>query len=330
MRSMEITGSTFDSVLLVERPVPAPAAGEVQVRMTAATLNYRDLLMVTGSSASGRKDNCVPLSCGCGVVSAVGPGAARFKVGERVMPTFFQDWISGPRTAPGMGLSLGGSVDGVARDYGCYPQDYLVKVPDMLGDLEAATLPCAALTVWNALFVARATRPGDVVLLQGTGGVSIAGLQLAKAAGATVIITSSSHAKLERARAMGADYLINYREVPAWGLRARQITGDRGVDVVLEVGGQETLQQSVQAMAPGGTIAAIGLLGGTRIGRDAAPGVVGIRVGSRAMFEDMNRAIAANGIRPVVDRVYPLEKLPQAMAALKAGEIFGKVAVQMA
>jgi len=328
---MEITADSFDSVRLVERPVPEPAAKEVQIRLTAATLNYRDLLMVTGASQSGRKENCVPLSCGCGVVSAVGSEASRFKVGDRVCPTFFQDWISGPRTAPGMGLSLGGTVDGVAREYACYPEDYVVKVPDVLGDLEAASLPCAAVTAWNALFALHSTKPGDVVLLQGTGGVSIAGLQLAKAAGATVIITSSSPVKLERSRALGADYLINYREVPEWGARARQITGERGVDIVLDVVGAEGMAQTQAALKPDGVIAAIGLLAGTP-GRTMTPRPAPmqvVRVGSREHFEDMNRAIAANGIRPVIDRVYPLERLPEAMQALKSGAIFGKVGIEI-
>ena len=328
---MEITADSFDSVRLVERPIPEPAAKEVQIRLTAATLNYRDLLMVTGASQSGRKENCVPLSCGCGVVSAVGSEASRFKVGDRVCPTFFQDWISGPRTAPGMGLSLGGTVDGVAREYACYPEDYVVKVPDVLGDLEAASLPCAAVTAWNALFALHSTKPGDVVLLQGTGGVSIAGLQLAKAAGATVIITSSSPVKLERSRALGADYLINYREVPEWGARARQITGERGVDIVLDVVGAEGMAQTQAALKPDGVIAAIGLLAGTP-GRTMTPRPAPmqvVRVGSREHFEDMNRAIAANGIRPVIDRVYPLERLPEAMQALKSGAIFGKVGIEI-
>ena len=210
MRVMEVSGTDFDSLRLVERPVPEPKRGEVLVRITAATLNYRDLLMVQGGGTSIRSKTYVPLSCGCGVISAVGAGVTRFKAGDRVAPTFFPDWISGPRTDPDVARSLGGPIDGVAREYACFPQEAVVPVPDAIGDLEAATLPCAALTAWSALFVACATKPGDFVLLQGTGGVSIAGLQLAKAAGATVIITSSSNLKLERARALGADHVINY------------------------------------------------------------------------------------------------------------------------
>lgn len=331
MRVMEVSGTDFNSLRLVERPVPEPKRGEVLVRIMAATLNYRDLLMVWGGGTSIRSQTYVPLSCSCGVITAVGPGVTRFKAGDRVAPTFFPDWVSGPRTDPDVARSLGGPIDGVAREYACFPQEAVVPVPDAIGDLEAATLPCAALTAWSALFVACATKPGDFVLLQGTGGVSIAGLQLAKAAGATVIITSSSNAKLERARALGADYAINYRDTPEWGVRAKAITGNRGVDVVLEVGGEQTLAQSEAALMPGGAIAAIGLLGGGRITsvKDHLSKLHYIRVGSRDQFIDMNRAISANGIRPVVDKVFPLDQLAAAMRALQSGLVFGKVAIQL-
>lgn len=331
MRVMEVSGSGFESVRMVEQPMPEPQAGEVLVRMTAATLNYRDLLLTQGGPYRTRKGPYVPLSCGCGVVEAIGHGVTRFKAGDRVAPTFFSDWISGPSNGQLLSRALGGTVDGVAREYACFSQESVVGVPNAIGDLEAATLACAALTSWNALFVACATKPGDYVLLQGTGGVSIAGLQLAKAAGATVIITSSSDAKLERARALGADHTINYRATPDWGVQAKAITGGRGVDVVLEVGGAETQAQSEAALMPGGTIAGIGLLGGHRI--KAAQGnnvrLEAIYVGSRDQFDDMNRAIAANGIRPVVDRVFPLEDLAGAMRALQSGTVFGKVAIQI-
>ncbi|MEQ1890010.1 MAG: NAD(P)-dependent alcohol dehydrogenase [Alphaproteobacteria bacterium] len=331
MRVMEISGTGIESLRLVEQPVPEPMAGEVLVRMTAATLNYRDLMLAQGGPYRSRTGPYVPLSCGCGVVEGVGQGVTRYRAGDRVAPTFFADWLSGPSSGSLLSRALGGTVDGVAREYACFSQESMVKVPDAIGDLEAATLACAALTSWNALFVACATKPGDYVLLQGTGGVSIAGLQLAKAAGATVIITSSSDAKLERARAMGADHTINYRTRPDWGVKAKAITGQRGVDVVLEVGGAETQAQSEAALTPGGTIAGIGLLGGHRI--KAAQGnnvrLETIYVGSRGMFEDMNRAIAANGIRPVVDKVFPMQDLGAAMKALQSGSIFGKVAIQI-
>lgn len=328
MRVAEVTGGELKDIRVARRPLPEPAAGEVQLRMRAATLNYRDLMTVR---RQGGKRTYVPLSCGCGEVTAVGAGVERVRVGDRVAPTFFQNWISGPIPFQDAGLALGGTVEGVAREYACYSHGDVVKIPDSLGDLEAATLPCAALTAWTSLFVCRATRPGDVVLLQGTGGVSVAGLQLAKAAGATVIITSSSDAKLKRAQALGADYGINYKHTPAWGERARELTGGRGVDVVLEVGGMETLAQSLAALREGGDIAGIGFLAGTRIWEAKPAGVKlhRIRVGSRADFEDMLRAIEALRLRPVVDRVFPLEALGEALAAMAAGAFFGKIAIDI-
>jgi NADPH:quinone reductase-like Zn-dependent oxidoreductase len=329
MRAMVVTGTGYETLRLEERPVPQPKAGEIQVRIHAATLNYRDWLMLHAQSTGGRIPVYVPLSCGAGVVSALGAGVTRVKEGDRVCPTFFQDWISGPLAGPKQ--ALGGLVDGVAAEYVCLAQDGVVKTPATLGDLEAATLPCAALTAWTSLFDVRVARPGDAVLVQGTGGVSIAGLQLAKAAGATVIITSSSDAKLARAKALGADHLINYRATPAWGEAARKLTGGRGVDVVLEVGGMDTLAQSRAALREGGVIAGIGLLGGKGFGPvDKAPaGMVRIRVGSRKSFEAMNRAIEANAIHPVVDRVLPLERLGDALGELKAGAVFGKLAIDL-
>lgn len=329
MRAMVTSGAGLQALELKTLPIPEPAPGQVQVRLTAATLNYRDYLMAHGSSTTGRNPSYVPLSCGAGEVTAVGDGVSRVRSGDRVCPTFFQDWLSGPLENPT--LALGGTADGVAREYGCFPEDYVVKIPDMLGDMEAATLPCAALTSWTSLFVVRSTKPGDVVLLQGTGGVSIAGLQLAKAAGATVIITSSSDAKLARARALGADHTINYRTTPGWGAQARELTGGRGVDVVLEVAGAETLDQSTLALRPGGTIAGIGLLAGTPIwtAENLPAEHVRIRVGSRDDFEDMIRGIEQNRIRPVVDRVFPLEQLGEALQTLKSGTVFGKVGIEI-
>ncbi|MGE0385193.1 MAG: NAD(P)-dependent alcohol dehydrogenase [Gammaproteobacteria bacterium] len=329
MRAMVVDGTGYEHLRVERRPIPVPGPGQVQVRITAATLNYRDFLMLHGKSTLGRNPRYVPLSCGAGVVTAIGDGVTRVIVGDRVCPTFFHDWLNGPLKDPQ--LALGGTVDGVAAEYGCFPQDYVVRIPDTLGDLEAATLPCAALTAWTSMFVVRATKPGDVVLLQGTGGVSIAGLQLAKAAGATVVITSSSDARLARARSLGADFTINYARTPDWGAQARKLTGGRGVDVVLEVAGAETLEQSRAAVRSGGTIAGIGLLAGTPVWTVAAkpPELIRIRVGSRDDFEDMNRAIVQGAVRPVVDRVFPLERLGDALRILKAGGTFGKIGIDV-
>jgi NADPH:quinone reductase-like Zn-dependent oxidoreductase len=328
MRAMEISGPGLEYLRRVDKPVPDPAPGEVQVRVRAATLNYRDLLLLRRGNADGKLPY-VPLSCACGEVTALGDGVTRVQVGDRVLPIFFQNWVSGE--APERLRSLGGLLDGVARELACFSEDTLVKAPDSLGDLEAATLPCAALTAWSALFVARSTRPGDTVLLMGTGGVSIAGLQLAKAAGATVIITSSSDAKLARARALGADHTINYRTTPAWGDRARELTGGSGVDLVLEVGGAETLEQSTRALRDGGDVAGIGLLTGKTIFH-ASPSsgrLLRIRVGNRDQLEDLVRGISATGVRPVVDRVFPLEDLGSALATLEAGHFFGKIGIEI-
>jgi NADPH:quinone reductase-like Zn-dependent oxidoreductase len=330
MRSVEIESPGDHQIKVRERPVPMPGPGEIVVQIHAATLNYRDLVFMQGTSGLNfSRYPYVPLSCACGSVSATGEGVTRVAVGDRVSPIFFQNWFDGPQPPDAEMRPLGGPIDGVAADFLCFSENGVVKIPDTLGDLEAATLPCAGVTAWNALYGIRATKPGDVVLLMGTGGVSIIGLQLAKAGGATAIITSSSDAKLERARALGADHGINYRSVSDWGRRARELTGGRGADVVLEVGGRETLAQSLLALRDGGDVAGIGLLAGTPVWLGAEPRarLQRIRVGSREHFEDLLRAIMATGIRPVVDRVYPLERLGDAFRALKAGQMFGKIGI---
>ena len=330
MRCAQVTGQDLASLSLVEQERPQPGPGEVLLRMTAASLNYRDLLLLKGRlSVAGRP--YVPLSCGCGVVQAVGAGVTRVVPGDRVAPTFFMDWLHGPRDDRLLLRALGGPAPGVASDFICLPEQALVLAPQILSDLEVATLPCAALTAWQALFEARVTRPGDVVLLLGTGGVSIAALQFAKAAGATVIITSSSDAKLARARALGADLTINYRQTPDWERRARELSGGAGVDVVLDVIGSDSQAQAEAALRPGGTLAAIGLLSGhiLRGAQRADIDFQRIRVGSREHFERMNRAISANAIRPVIDQVFDLEHLGLALQLLEAGGAFGKIGIRI-
>jgi NADPH:quinone reductase-like Zn-dependent oxidoreductase len=334
MRALVLDGDAgIDHLAVVERPSLEPAAGQVAVTMKAASLNYRDLATVESPMIKARLP-LVPLSDGCGLVSAIGPGVTRVAVGDRVAPLFFQGWLGGEPTGPALATALAGAVDGVARDQVVLSENGVSKVPAALSDEEAACLPCAALTAWRAL-VEGGLKPGDVVLAQGTGGVSIFALQFAKAAGATVIITSSSDEKLERARALGADHTINYKTDPEWAKAARKLTGGRGVDHVVEVGGAGTFQQSIQAIRIGGHIAVIGVLSGmvkdlnvaAMFGANAR--IHGITVGSREQFEAMCRAIEANAIHPVIDKRYRLEDAQSAFRAMKAGEHFGKIVLNL-
>ncbi|MGH6992591.1 MAG: zinc-dependent alcohol dehydrogenase family protein, partial [Caulobacteraceae bacterium] len=263
MRALQlIDGVGLDHLAFVDLPEPRPGPGEVLIRMRAASLNYRDLLMVEGAYGRETPLPLTPLSDGCGIVEEVGEGVARVVPGDRVAPSFFQKWLSGPATPATQQSALGLPIPGVARELAVYSEEGLSKVPEHLTDQQVATLPCAALTAWRALFEDARLAPGASALLQGTGGVSIFGLQFARAAGLETIITSSSDAKLERARALGADHLINYRAAPEWGREARRLTAGRGVDFIMEVGGAGTLTQSLRAIALGGHIAIIGVLGG--------------------------------------------------------------------
>jgi NADPH:quinone reductase-like Zn-dependent oxidoreductase len=319
----------IDAISIETSAIPQPKAGEALVRIKFATLNFRDYIFVKGLLPNSTRDTYVPMSCGAGEVIAIGAGVTRVKVGDRVAPTFDQGWVSGGMESRTPN-SLGAYIDGVARDYGVFAEVGLSLLPDEISDIEAATLPCAALTAWNALFVARATQPGDVVVVQGTGGVSIAALQFAKAAGATVIVTSSSNNKLARARALGADHVINYRNTPDWTAAVRALTHGVGAHVVVDVVGASQLQQSASALRPGGLIAAIGMLGGSfSWSQKTNVQMLPIAVGNRDQFEAMLRAIAANHIRPVVDQVYPLERLQDALRHMESGKFFGKIGITM-
>jgi NADPH:quinone reductase-like Zn-dependent oxidoreductase len=320
-------GGGIDGVTVREMAVPQPAAGEALVRFSAATLNFRDLLAVRGELAGAREPEYVPLSDGCGRVAAVSDGVTRVKVGDRVSPLFAQGWFEGPRPTPTM---LGGPVDGVARQFATFNAESLVRVPDELGDLEVAAMPCAGLTAWNAVFGSRPVRAGEWVLVQGIGGVSICALQWAKAAGARIIVTSSSDAKLARARALGADLGINYRTTSDWSSAAREATGGRGVDIVVDVVGEAQLEQCARAVAEGGVISAVGRLEGEASwGKDVGKTVVPIVVGNRQQHEEMLAFAAKRGIRPVIDSVFDLARLPDAMRWLKSGQAFGKVAINL-
>jgi len=326
-----------DAIKVVELPDPKPGPGHVLVRMKAVSLNYRDLLMINGMYGRGPAtsgDVITPFSDGCGVVEAVGEGVTRFKAGDRVATLFFQGWISGPPTLEKVVTALGFPIPGAGSELQTFSEQGLSKVPDFLSDHEVATLPCAALTAWRGLFVDARLEPGDTVVLQGTGGVSIFGLQFAHAAGYRTLITSSSDEKLERARALGADHVVNYRTTPDWSKPVREATNGRGADFIMEVGGGGTIQESMKAIKIGGHIAIIGVVAGAGdpfnpaalIGNSAK--LQGLSVGSRDMFEAMGRMIDLKKIFPVVDKVFPFTEAKAAFAAMAAGEHFGKIVLE--
>jgi NADPH:quinone reductase-like Zn-dependent oxidoreductase len=336
MRALEIRGAFgLDNLALVERPDPRPGPGEILVRLRAASLNFRDLLTVEGKYNPKQKLPLVPCSDGAGEVLEIGAGVTRVQPGDRVATLFAQKWLAGRPTRERLRSTLGGPLDGTLAELAVFDQDGVVKTPEHLSDEEAATLPCAAVTAWSALVTEGGITAGDTVLVQGTGGVSLFALQLAKLLGARVVATSSRDEKLARVRALGADETINYREVPAWGARAKELTGGVGVDHVVEVGGAGTLQQSLQAVRFGGTISLIGNLAGTKTELLLTHVFMqkirlnGILVGDRESFEAMNRAIALHRLRPVVDRVFPLEDSRAAFAHLAAGEHFGKIVIRL-
>jgi NADPH:quinone reductase-like Zn-dependent oxidoreductase len=323
---------SIDGMELVERPEPVPGPGQVAVRIRAASLNYRDLLTVLGKGGA-HKLPLTPFSDAAGEVVAVGANVTRVAVGDHVCPMFFQSWFDGKPSAAGRRLALGGTSPGVLQEILVLDAEGVSRVPRHLTSLEAATLPCAALTAWRALFVEANLRPGETVLVQGTGGVSIFALQFAKLAGAAVIVTSSSDEKLERARALGADHTINYRAVPEWGRAAAGWAGG-GVDHIVEVGGKDTFSQSLEAARVGGTILVIGVLSGfaqeiaipTLFGKNLH--VIGLSVGSRRMFEEMAAAIGRNGMKPVIDRTVAFDAVPEALRLMQQGGHFGKIVIQ--
>jgi NADPH:quinone reductase-like Zn-dependent oxidoreductase len=317
---------------LTEAEIPQPGPGQVLVRVRAVSLNYRDLGV---AKSPNRAKHRVPCSDGAGEVAAVGPGVTRVQAGDRVAGIFFQAWLDGPLAAEVHAQALGGSADGMLAEYVVLSEQGLVKLPDYLTYEEAACLPCAGVTAWNSLVEQGRLQPGQTVVLQGTGGVSILSLQLAKAAGARVIITSSSDEKLARARELGADETINYRTTPDWEKEVLRLTNGLGADHVVEVGGAGTLEKSIGAIRASGHIAFVGVLTGT-----AAPittgqilfkslRLTGIYVGSRAMFERYLQALALNQLRPVIDRVFAFADAPAALAHLESGAHFGKVVVRL-
>lgn len=336
MRAFEIQDEwDIDHLRLVTRAEPRPGPGQVLLRMKAASLNSRDShVIVRGYGSFTGTLPLVPVSDGVGEVVELGAGVTRVKVGDRVCPIFNQAWIGGEPDLGRLTRTVGGPIDGVMVDTMCLPQEGVCKVPAHLGDEEAAALPCAAVTAWNALVTSGALKPGDRVLVQGTGGVALFALQFAKLIGAHVTVISSSDTKLARARELGADAGINYATTPEWYKPARDASGGAGFDHIVELGGEKTLPQSLRCIRAGGTISMIGVLSG---GALSAPlGLVvtrhvrlqGITVGSRDMFEAMLRAIGQHQLKPVVDRVFPFEQLKDALAYMKTGRQFGKICIR--
>lgn len=334
MRAYEIQGGFgLDNLRLIQRPDPAPGPGQVLVRVRACALNYRDLLTVEGVYNPRQPLPLIPCSDGAGEVAAIGEGVGRVEPGDRVAGIFAQRWLGGEPSRERLRSSLGGPYDGMLADYIVLDAAGVVAIPPHLSFVEAATLPCAAVTAWCALNKYRRLAAGDVLLVQGTGGVSVFALQFARLAGAAVIITSSSDAKLQRAQELGAAHGINYRREPDWDRRARELTGRRGVDHIVEVGGAGTLAKSLNAVRIGGFVAVIGVLAGTAAPLNVLPilmssiTVQGVTAGSRDDFEAMNRAIALHQLKPVVDRVFPFAEAPAAFQWLASGAHFGKVVI---
>jgi len=336
MRAYEIRDAFgLENLTIVERPVPEPGPGQVRVRMKCISLNYRDILMTRGLYNPRQPLPLIPCSDGVGVVDAVGEGVYRVKPGDRVSGIFAQKWLAGKPTRAALTSTLGGPLDGTLTELMVLSEEGVVKVPDYLTDEEASTLPCAALTAWTSLVVEGGVTAGDRVLVQGTGGVSVFALQIAKMLGAEVIVTSSADDKLEKARAMGADHTINYSTHKKWSDEVMRLTNKEGVDLVVEVGGAGTIDQSIRSVRPGGHISMIGILSGgsqelllTRVLMQNIR-IQGILVGHRDGFEAMNRAFALHQIRPAVDRVFAFDEAVRAMEFVASGKHFGKVCVRI-
>jgi len=334
MRVIEIQQFGIENLALVEREMPQPKEREVLVKFHAASLNYRDLMMINGWYNPKLKMPRVPFSDGAGEVVAVGESVTKWKIGDRVTPIFMQGWIDGEIDFNKARTALGGDLDGVLRDFGAFEESGLVRIPDHFSYEEAATLPCAAVTVYHALFESGKLKPDDTVLLQGTGGVSIFALQLASIYGCRTIITSSSDEKLQRAKELGADELINYKEREDWDKAVLKLTEKRGVDTVVEVGGAGTLQKSVNAVKMGGHIGVIGVLSGkgefnpTSILMKSVK-MHGIFVGSRQMFEQMNLMLCQhNHLRPIIDKTFDFSEVKDALKYMETGSHFGKIVVK--
>ena len=321
----------LENLAMNERSMPEPGYGQVLVKMQAAALNYRDLLMVRGHYNPRQSLPLIPASDGAGEVVGVGDGVVEIKVGDRVASNFFQDWNAGAADRAKVKTTLGGPLDGTLAEYMVLPEQGVIRVPQHLTPVQAATLPCAALTAWNALVGYGNLKAGDKVLIQGTGGVALFALQFAKIFGAEVVITSSSDAKLNRAKELGADHGINYRETPQWGKIVNKMTG--GVDLVVELGGAATLPESFQACRLGASIMLIGVLSGISQDFNILPIIMnnlrvqGIFVGNHQHFAEMNRAISYHSLLPVIDKTFALAQADKAFEYLASAAHFGKICV---
>ena len=352
MRAFEFSSFGLENLKMVERPEPVPGPGEVLIELGAASLNYRDMLMVAGRYNPNIKLPLVPLSDGAGTVLETGSEVRSLQKGDRVACVFTPDWESGLPEKAALRATLGGPLDGTLRERMALPEKGLVKIPDHLSFEEAAALPCAGLTAWSALVTygtgyrehngaERGIAPpdpveslkGQWVLVQGTGGVSIFALQMARLLGARVIATSGEDEKMERLRELGAEHVINYNTTPDWDQKALEITERRGVDNVIEVGGAGTLERSIRAVRPGGLISLIGVLAGGAKDLNLLPAIMrniriqGILVGHRQGFLAMNQFVGAHTMRPIIDRVFPFEEAPEALRYLKSGRHFGKICI---
>ena len=334
MRAYEIVSDGgVDALALNERPEPEPGPGQILVAVRASSINYRDLSTIENPAARGIPCPRIPNSDAAGEVIAVGGDVTRFSPGDRVASCFFQDWNDGGIDAAAMASALGGAIDGVLAERVLLRESGAVPVPQHLSYQEAATLPCAAVTAWNCLIEQAGLTAGNTALFLGTGGASIFGLQIAKLSGARAIVTSSSDAKLERARTLGADATINYRDNPDWEARVLELTDGLGVDVTLETGGGGTLEKSILATRIGGTISLIGVLTGGTIDPSSVMRksirLQGVYVGSRRMFESLNAALGLHQLRPVVDRVFAFDEAREAYHAMRAAGHFGKLVVSL-
>jgi NADPH:quinone reductase-like Zn-dependent oxidoreductase len=328
-------GAGIDALAEVERADPKPAYRQVLVKVKACSLNFRDLAIARGSYRMPARDNLIPLSDGAGEVIEIGPGVTRVEIGDRVAGNFFQRWVGGEPGPDAHTSALGGGIDGMLAGYVVLEEDGVVKIPPHLSPEEGATLPCAAVTAWNAMMEHARLKAGDTILLQGTGGVSIFGLQFARVMGIRAIIISSSDEKLARAKKLGAAHGINYKTTPDWEKAAMEFTGGKGVDHVVEVGGAATLTRSFGAIRPGGAITMIGGLSGGAT--ELNPGLIfsrrvnvrGISVGSTQMFMAMNRAIEVNAIKPVIDKIFTFADTQAAYHHMASGAHFGKIVIRV-